>query len=951
MLEVPSSANDGDGLVDGGDTGRRLRAFDWGGHPLGPPRTWPSALRIAVNQILSSPESMYLCWGPALHFFSNDTYAPLLGPRLGRSVGTTLPALWPDAFEAVRPSIEKAMAGDAVRFVDMPIDMARQGVPEQTWWTFSFSPLFDENGRVAGAVCITNEQTERILSMQAQRASDERNRQILDSAIDYAIISTDLDGRITSWNAGARNIMGWTEEEMRGDIADRIFTPEDVASGVPAREMLAALQTGHGNDERWHLRKNGERFWASGEMMALRDGAGEVAGFLKILRDRTEQRRAAQTLRASQKRLEIAHETGLLSFFEWDVRGGMARGDANFAKVYGFTADEAASGIPLEKILGRADPEHRDQYADSVAGTAASASDYTREVKLRHPDGTVHWLLVRASCTSHDDAGPLGFTGIALDITATKTAEELLRRANVSLERRVDERTRERDRTWTLSRDLIGVADNDGAWLSINPAWTRTLGWTDDQIVGRTSEWMEHPDDRRKTRGEIRDLASGEITGEFVNRFRCADGSYRWLAWTAVMDDGRLYCSARDVTEATERQAQLEQAEDALRQAQKMEAIGQLTGGVAHDFNNLLTIIRSSVDLMRHPKANEERRGRYLNAISDTVDRASRLTGQLLAFARRQALQPEVFEVNHRLLTVAEMIRTMVGSLVPVEVRCTLDSQFTHADTSQFDTALVNLAVNARDAMEGHGRIRIGVREVASIPAHRLQPAIAGRFVAVSVADEGHGIPPELIDKVFEPFFTTKAVGKGTGLGLSQVFGFVRQSGGETRVESEPGNGTTFTMYLPAADAPPVAENAGGSAGADGDDGPSQGDGCCVLLVEDNREVGTFSNQILQDLGYRTQWATSGEQARELLAEADNRFDVVLSDVMMPGISGVELALGLRESHPDLPVILTSGYSNVLAQDGGHGFALVQKPYSVEALARALSNAVRRQQAKSGRQA
>jgi len=517
-------------LADGGDAGRRLRAFDWATHPLGPPDRWPAALRMAVNLILASPESMYIVWGPELHFFSNETYAPFLGPRLDHAIGTTLPALWPDVWEAVRPAVTQAYAGVSSRFVDLPLTMARHGVEEQTWWSFSYSPLRDDAGTVVGALCITYEQTERILSQRAQRASDERNRQILDSAIDYAILSTDLYGQVTSWNAGAQRILGWTEQEMRGQTTLRIFVPADVAAGVPAREMRQALDHGRSADERWHVRRNGERFWASGEMMALRDEAGQVTGFLKILRDRTQQRLAEKQLQASQKRLDIAHETGLLSFFEWDVRSRIARGDANFGKLYGFSPEAAALGLPISAIVERADPAHREAYEASIAASAERNDDYAREVKVRHPDGSTRWLVIRASCTARGPSGPLAFTGIAVDITATKAAEDALRVANESLERRVAERTRER-----------------------------------------------------------------------------------------------------------------EQAEEALRQAQKMEAIGQLTGGVAHDFNNLLTIIRSSVDLMRHPRVTDERRGRYLGAISDTVDRASRLTGQLLAFARRQALTPEVF--------------------------------------------------------------------------------------------------------------------------------------------------------------------------------------------------------------------------------------------------------------------------------------------------------------------
>ena len=245
-----------------------------------------------------------------------------------------------------------------------------------------------------------------------------------------------------------------------------------------------------------------------------------------------------------------------------------------------------------------------------------------------------------------------------------------------------------------------------------------------------------------------------------------------------------------------------EQVEDQLRQAQKMEAVGQLTGGIAHDFNNLLTVIRSSIDQLRRPDLPEERRRRYIAAISDTTNRAAKLTGQLLAFARRQALKPEVFDAVANVEAIGEMVRTLTGSRIAVETRVSPTPLYIDADPSQFDTAIINLAVNARDAMNGEGRLVISVRAADAIPALRNRPAVLGPHVAVAVIDRGTGIAPEHLDVIFEPFFTTKEVGQGTGLGLSQVFGFAKQSGGEIAVESVPGRGTTFTLYLPRVTGP-----------------------------------------------------------------------------------------------------------------------------------------------------
>ncbi|MFK5595682.1 ATP-binding protein [Methylobacterium sp. HMF5984] len=379
-----------------------------------------------------------------------------------------------------------------------------------------------------------------------------------------------------------------------------------------------------------------------------------------------------------------------------------------------------------------------------------------------------------------------------------------------------------------------------------------------------------------------------------------------------------------------ERTRELMAAEEALRQSQKLEAIGQLTGGVAHDFNNLLTVIKSSTDLLKRPDLAAERRDRYVAAISDTVDRAAKLTGQLLAFARRQALKPEVFAACDSVRSLSDMVGTLTGSRIEIVTDLPERTCFVHADPSQFDTALVNMAVNARDAMDGEGRLDIRVRAVEAMPAIRTHAAIPGAFVAVSIRDTGSGIPEERLERIFEPFFTTKGVGQGTGLGLSQVFGFAKQSGGEVTVESEVGRGTTFTLYLPQ-----VAEET--RAPDTGEPEPlMDGHGTCVLVVEDNADVGTFAVQTLTDLGYVPVLAGNAEEALAELARDADRFDVVFTDVVMPGMNGIDLAHRIREEHHDLPVLLASGYSHVLARNGTYGFELLHKPYSVEQLSRLL---------------
>ena len=389
-----------------------------------------------------------------------------------------------------------------------------------------------------------------------------------------------------------------------------------------------------------------------------------------------------------------------------------------------------------------------------------------------------------------------------------------------------------------------------------------------------------------------------------------------------------------------------QEAEEALKHGQRLEALGQLTGGVAHDFNNLLTVIRASVDLLRRPDLPEPRRLRYIDAISDTVTRAARLTTQLLAFARRQTLKPELFDVGQNVQMLSEMIGTLIGSRIEIAIHGPSEPCFVNADAGQFETAMINMAVNARDAMDGRGKLTITVRTATELPgpaAQQQKPrdqtsgaqAPAG-YVAVSVEDTGVGIPHEQFGRIFEPFFTTKEVGQGTGLGLSQVFGFARQSGGEVVVASEMGKGSMFTLYLPriTGDSRPQQISAE-------DAPPLDGRGMSVLVVEDNIEVGKFTTDALTELGYGTTLVDNATHALEELAAGAERYDVVFTDVVMPGMTGIELAQEIRRYHSDLPVVLTSGYSHVLSESGSDGFEVLQKPYSMEQLSRVLHRVAR----------
>ncbi|KMO34242.1 PAS domain-containing protein [Methylobacterium aquaticum] len=982
-------------LVDGSAIGALMRAQDWGASPLGDPSTWPPSLTTLVGAMLASHQPAFLVWGRERTLLYNDLYADLLGHRHPAALGRDYLDVWAEIKTALAPLMAQAAAGRPVHSSDIVHVLDRGRGREAAGFSLFYAPIRDAAGGVEGlyGACTAiqgqalgthrRQETEALLRDNEERQSFlldlSDTLRLLTSPTDIAemaarrlgervgasrVFYAEIDGSLMKverdYACGVESIVG--EHSLAAFGPDllaayrdgAVVAVEDVAAdprfsdeartGLASRQVAAFVDVILFREEQWvgllAVQSATARVWSRAEENLIREVGERVKAAI-------ERARAETALSESEQHLAAIFAGASVGLSEVSADGRFLRVNTELCRIL---------GRPAEDLLTRNLAEVTDP-ADSRASQAAIAEaiktgrSTSLDKRYRRPDGTAIWANSSIKRLDDTDGRLKNLLVVTADLSRRKEAEQRLAESerrlqelNETLELQVSERTAERNLFATIVERtdiLVMAVDLDYNILAINKAnadeFARIYGVRPTVGDNMLDLLADQPVQQAEVRaGWGRGLAGEEIT--FVEEFGdpdrarpCYEISFRTLR-NAEGERTGCYQFVMDVTARLRSQTELALAQDALRQSQKLEAVGQLTGGVAHDFNNLLTIIRSSVDFLRRHDLPEARKRRYLDAVSDTVERAAKLTGQLLAFARRQALKPEVFDVGQKVRGIADMLDTLTGSRVRVVTEVPIAPCLIRADLSQFETALVNMAVNARDAMNGEGTLTLRVSCGSALPAIRGHAGSQEPFAAVALIDTGTGIPPEQIGRIFDPFFTTKEVGKGTGLGLSQVFGFAKQSGGDVDVRSIPGQGTTFTLYLPEV----VAEEQTFADRPQEDGLAPLGTGQRILVVEDNVGVGQFATQILEDLGYRPVWAANAEEALEKLGREGSRFDLVFSDVVMPGMGGVALARDLQTRLPHVPVVLTSGYSHVLAQSDAHGFALLHKPYSAEQLGRIL---------------
>jgi PAS domain S-box-containing protein len=793
------------------------------------------------------------------------------------------------------------------------------------------APLKSRSGRVQGAVCSFQALTERKRIEEALRTSEAELQSVINRTPFMLVrCSRDLHYRFVSQayaqlvGVPREQIVGKTIVEAIGAKGYNTLRPhiEKVLRGE-ATEFDCEIDFPVAGPRRLHIAYRPET-----------DATGKVDGWIASLLDITEQSRAVQ---AREQLASIVESSGD-AIVSKDLDGIIISWNSAAERLFGYAAEEVVGKsitILIPEELHDEEPKILDRirHGDSL--------DHYETIRQRK-DGSRVPVSLSVSPVKDAHGTIVGASKIARDITARKEAEHErdriegeLRELSEKLEDEVEKRTLERDRIWNVSEDLLGVANFDGYFLSMNPAWSRLLGWSEDEIKAMHVSALRHPDDTAHSEVGRKQLVQGVPTVRMENRFRHKDGSWRWLQWTMTEHDGLIYVAGRHVTAEKESAAALQHAQRQAAHLQKMEAIGQLTGGVAHDFNNLLMIVSGHAQSLKK-RLSETRDIRALQAIEMAATRGENLTRQLLAFSRTLPLNPTVISLA---ATVAA-IRDVLAGTMHVNIEFLIDVAATTwpvcVDKSELELALVNLAVNARDAMHDGGRIAISAQNV-SLPARDAPNGAAGDYVALSVADTGCGIPPDLLPRVVEPFFTTKGPDKGTGLGLSQVYGLAHRSGGTVQIASEIGHGTKVTIYLPRSEAPvaaPSPEDTSRFMAAD----PRT-----ILVVEDNQDVKNIAVSLLRQLGYKTIAVESASEALDVLASGQT-VNLVFTDVALPGqLDGLALARKVTDRYGTIPIVLTTGYTR--AFDSDPEFPVLRKPYQIAALGRLIHQALHPQSA------
>ena len=985
-------------LQGGGEMGARMRAHDWAATPLGAPENWPQPLKTALRLLLNTGHPMYIWWGPELLCFYNDAYRQSIGAeRHPDSLGRPGRAVWDEIWEIIGPQIDQVMSGGGATWHENAlVPITRDGSREDVYWTYSYGPIDDPDAPsgVGGVLVVCTETTETVLAERRQAEETERQRRLFEQAPGFIIVMHGPDHVVEFINDTHRRIFNsasWIGKPIRDafpsiagqgfyELLDRVYATGQLYETAGAE--VRYRRTFDGPEETHYFTFN---------YAPLVGDDGQIAGIFCEGYDTTEQYTVGQALRHSEEQLRLSTEAAEIGLWDVDLVADVLFWPPRVKAMFGISPDVPTS---MADFYSGLHPDDREATVQAFAAACDPVQRAFYDVEYRtigKEDGVIRWVAAKGRGVFDEKGDCVRVLGTAIDITTHKQAEAqrifMLELGDALRGGSTDDALRAvsglMGRHFAVNRVGYGHLDPD------EDMFDYTVCWTDGKTVPLLGRFPAQAFGAKivakLTAGEtvvVEDLLRDALSDESLTRETAAKVDTRAILVVPFVRAGRLrtivYLNSgpprrwiaeeiafmEEVAERTrqviekseaeaalqalnatlearveERTAALRAAEAALRQSQKMEAIGQLTGGVAHDFNNLLTIVTGGLDMIRRqlpklPVSDATARIERARDMSlEGVRRATMLTNRLLAFSRQQPLSPEVIDPNKLVAGIAELLRRTLGETVALETVLGGGLWRTEADTNQLESALVNLAVNARDAMPDGGKVTIETANAyldGPYVAGLADPVIEGQYVMIAVSDTGTGMDRKTLERAFDPFFTTKEVGKGTGLGLSQVYGFVRQSAGHVKIYSEPGQGTTVKIYLKRSRgqeesaSEPVASPAAQAIGRER-----------ILVVEDDEALRDYSSDILRELGYQVRKAANAEEA--LKAMENSTFDLLFTDVVMPGgMNGRQLADEAMRRQSDLKVLFTTGYSrNAIVHHGrlDAGIQMISKPFAYDELA------------------
>jgi len=929
-----------------------MRDFDWKSSSLGPLDGWDQSLKTAVSICLTTPFASAVHWGPDLNIIYNDAYAPALAERHPSAFGLPFPDVLPEIWDVLGPQIEQVLKHGRGFSTDNQLSrMKRHGQIEDTYWIYSFAPIRADNGKIGGVFVTAIDNTAHVLAEQGRDDETDRQRRMFEQAPGFIAVLEGAEHRFTLANAsfmrliGHRDIIGKTVAEALPDaveqgfvqLLDQVFANGLTFTSSGTRYAMQAIPDGP-VDERF------VNFF----YQPILDEDGKVTAIFVEGQDVTVAHRAEAVLRESETRFRAMADNAPVMMWVTDPTGYCTHLNARW---YEFTGQEPGSGEAYG-WLDAVHPEDRPVAEEAFVTANAERRDYHVDFRLRRADGVYRWTIDTAAARFGDDGEYLGYVGSVIDIDERRENELKLARSEELLR---------------LATDIGEIGEWDVDHLSGAMFWpprVKAMFGISPDVPVTLDDFHNgvHPEDREKTRAAYESASDPDLRALYNVEYRTVgkeDGVTRWVAakGRGLFDERgncfRVLGTAIDITSrkadeerlrelndklearVVERTAELEASQEALRQAQKMEAVGQLTGGLAHDFNNLLAGISGSLELMQSRIAQGRIADveRYIQAAQGASKRAAALTHRLLAFSRRQTLAPKPTNIIQLVSGMEELIRRTVGPSVGIETVNAAGLWPSLIDPGQLENAILNLCINARDAMPDGGKITIetGNRWMDRSAAEQrgLEP---GQYISLCVSDTGTGMPPDIIARAFDPFFTTKPIGQGTGLGLSMIYGFAKQSGGSVGIYSELGQGTMVCIYLPRhlGEAPDIDPALDPSEAARAEAGET------VLVIDDEPLVRMLVVDVLTELGYTAIEAVDGPSGLKFI-NSDLRIDLLVTDVGLPGgMNGRQVADAARTVRPDLKVLFITGYAENAVLSHGHldpGMHVVTKPFAMDALA------------------